>query len=268
MINRLITVSLLAGLCAGLFVAVLQHFSATPLILKAETFENAEKAVSTLGATPGIMPAVAQQQAPALLHLAHSHENAAPKAAPSVDHAHGEDEGWKPENGLPRTAFTTLVTVGTAISFAFLLIGAMLATGANITMQSTLAYAAAAFFAFGLAPAAGLAPELPGSASAALEARQVWWLSTVLASAGGLWLLLKSRSGWLGLLGVALLLAPHVIGAPHPVALESKVPAEIAARFTGLSIVLQGVLWLAVGYAVGRFWQWQEVRNHGLSTTA
>lgn len=267
MINRLITVSLLAGLCAGLFVAVLQHFSATPLILKAETFENAGKAASAFEPAPGIVPTLAQQT-PAILHLAHSHENAAPKVAPGADHAHGEDEGWKPENGLPRTAFTTLVTVGTAISFAFLLIGVMLATGANITPQSALAYAAAAFFAFGLAPAAGLAPELPGSASAALEARQVWWLSTVLASAGGLWLLLKSRSGWLGLIGVALLLAPHVIGAPHPAALESKVPAEIAARFTGLSIVLQGVLWLAVGYAVGRFWQWQEVKTHGLGTTA
>lgn len=267
MINRLITVSLLAGLCAGLFVAVLQHFSATPLILKAETYENAEKAASAFEPAPGIVPALTQQT-PAILHLAHSHEKTAPNAAPSVDHAHGEEEGWKPENGLPRTAFTTLVTVGTAISFAFLLIGVMLVTGANITSQSALTYAAAAFFAFGLAPAAGLAPELPGSASAALEARQLWWLSTVLASAGGLWLLLKLRSGWLGLLGVALLLAPHVIGAPHPVTLESKVPAEIAARFTGLSIVLQGVLWLAVGYATGRFWQWREVRNHELSTTA
>lgn len=101
---------------------------------------------------------------------------------------------------------------------------------------------------------------MAGSASAALTARQVWWLGTVLASAIGLWLLLKPRAYWYGLLGIALLLAPHVIGAPHPSVLESKVPAEIAARFAGLSIVLQGVLWIAVGYAVGRFWQFRDAR--------
>lgn len=254
MINRLITVSLLAGLCAGLFVAALQHFSATPLILKAETYENAEKTALSSPSASGVMQTLAQQT-PVILHLAHSHEKAHP--APSGDHAHGAGD-WKPENGFQRTAFTTLVTVATAIGFAFLLIGVLLANGERITSHTALVYAAVAYFAFSLAPAAGLAPELPGSASAALEIRQIWWLGTVLATAGGVWLLLKSGSAILGALGLVLLLAPHVIGAPHPVELGSKVPAEIAARFTGLSIVLQGVMWLAVGYAVGHFWQWRE----------
>lgn len=259
MINRLITVSLLAGVFAGLFVATLQHFSATPLILKAETYENPGKTASSIVDAPHVMLAI-DQLAPVRLHFVHSH---GPKTGmtPGTEKEHNHEGGWKPENGLQRTAFTTLVTVGTAISFAFLLIGAMLATGANITLQSALTYSTAAFFAFGLAPAAGIAPELPGSASAALQARQIWWIGTVLASAGGLWLVLRPRSGWYALIGVALLLAPHVIGAPHPVQLESKVPAEIAARFTGLSIVLQGVLWLAVGYAIGRIWTWRPAAS-------
>ena len=51
-----------------------------------------------------------------------------------------------------------------------------------------------------------------------------------------------------------LLLAPHVIGAPHPHAFESKVPAEIAAQFAALSLVVQGLLWAFAGIAVGLLW--------------
>jgi len=50
------------------------------------------------------------------------------------------------------------------------------------------------------------------------------------------------------------LLAPHVIGAPHPHAFESKVPAELAAQFTALSLVVQGLLWVLAGIAVGLLW--------------
>jgi predicted cobalt transporter CbtA len=53
---------------------------------------------------------------------------------------------------------------------------------------------------------------------------------------------------------VVVLLAPHVIGAPHPHALESKVPAEIAAQFAALSLVVQGLLWALAGIAVGLLW--------------
>ncbi|MFM9973498.1 MAG: CbtA family protein, partial [Beijerinckiaceae bacterium] len=193
MITRVLSVSLLAGLCAGLFVAVLQHFSATPLILRAETYESHEKVSSTRDLSPGVVLATAVQAAQNIVApkiiLAHAHGGA--------DHATTASDGWKPENGLERTAFTGLVTVGTAIGFAFLLIGAMLATGDRITPHTALAYAGAAFFAIGLAPAAGLAPELPGSSSAALEVRQIWWIGTALASALGVFLVLKQRSLWL-----------------------------------------------------------------------
>ena len=41
MVTRVLTVSILAGLLAGLIVAALQHVTTTPLILKAETYEAA-----------------------------------------------------------------------------------------------------------------------------------------------------------------------------------------------------------------------------------
>jgi predicted cobalt transporter CbtA len=56
------------------------------------------------------------------------------------------------------------------------------------------------------------------------------------------------------LAAVVVLLAPHVIGAPHSHAFESKVPAEIAAEFAALSLVVQGLLWTLAGIAVGLLW--------------
>ena len=51
-----------------------------------------------------------------------------------------------------------------------------------------------------------------------------------------------------------LLVVPHVIGAPQPHAFESRVPAELAARFAALSLIVQGVLWACSGAAIGYLW--------------
>jgi predicted cobalt transporter CbtA len=87
-----------------------------------------------------------------------------------------------------------------------------------------------------------------------LVARQIWWIGTAVATALALWAFLRTESLVTRLGSVTLLLAPHVIGAPHPHALESKVPAEIAAEFAALSLVVQGLLWALVGIAVGLLW--------------
>ena len=59
----------------------------------------------------------------------------------------------------------------------------MLASGDAIDERRAIAWAAAAFVATGLAPAAGLAPELPGMPAADLVARQSWWFLTATATA-------------------------------------------------------------------------------------
>ena len=70
-----------------------------------------------------------------------------------------------------------------------------------------------------------------------------------------LWALLRADLHPVVRLGaVVLLLAPHFIGAPHPHELESRVPAELAARFTALSLVVQALLWSLVGVGVGLLW--------------
>jgi predicted cobalt transporter CbtA len=49
------------------------------------------------------------------------------------------------------------------------------------------------FLAFAVAPTIGLEPTLPGTATADLAARQIWWLFTALATASGLTVLLASQ---------------------------------------------------------------------------
>jgi cobalt transporter subunit CbtA len=137
---------------------------------------------------------------------------------------------------------------------SFLLLAGMLFAGDPIDERRALAWAIAGFVATGLAPSAGLAPELPGSGAGELIARQAWWIATAVVTALALWAFLRTESLLARLGGVVLLLAPHVIGAPHPHAFESRVPAEIAAEFAALSLVVQGLLWALAGIAVGLLW--------------
>jgi cobalt transporter subunit CbtA len=233
MLSRILAVGLLAGLVAGLLVAVLQQVTTTPLIVAAEVFET--KAADQTAAT-------AQKVHD---HGPHDHGG----------HEHGgHDEGWKPADGLPRLFYTSLATIVTAVGLALALLAAMVVAGEEIDERRALAWAIAGFVAFGLAPAAGLAPELPGSAAAELAARQIWWVGTGCATAIAIWMFLKTEKAVLRVLALAVLLAPHVIGAPQPAEFESRVPAELAAQFTALSLTVQACLWLLVGIAIGLLW--------------
>ena len=248
MFNRVLAVALVAGLVAGLAIAVLQHFTTTPLILAGEKFEKPEGEAALGAMAAGLFGAHV-----VLAHdvvLAHGHADGTAAGA-AGDHA----EGWSPADGLERTAFTALTTIVTAIGFALMLLAVLLAAGEPIDIRHALAFAAAAFVATGLAPALGLAPELPGSAAGPLVARQIWWVSTAVATAAALWLLIRTDALWAKALGFVLLLAPHVVGAPHPEAYASGAPAELAGHFAAASLVVHAALWAAVAVAVGFFWQ-------------
>jgi cobalt transporter subunit CbtA len=222
MLKRVFLVGLLAGLVAGLAMAVLQHVTTTPLILAAEVYETAAEAA----------------------HDHHAHDAAAPD----------QDKAWTPADGLERTLSTSVATIVSATGFALILIAAMLLAGEEITPLRALAWAAGGFAATGLATGLGLAPELPGSAGAALLARQIWWIATAFATALGLYLLLRHRAKFAQASGLAFLILPHVIGAPHPHGYASTAPAELAAQFAASSLVVHAALWLMVGLAVGIFW--------------
>jgi cobalt transporter subunit CbtA len=243
MLTRILGAGLLAGVLAGLFVSGLQHVTTVPLILKAETYEKAaEKPAaehhSSLKTSGG-----------AKLVLVHGGAAEPAETGAAV-------EAWAPADGLERTAYTSLATVGTAVGFALMLLAAMIASGASITMRSAALWGAAAFVATGLAPGMGLPPELPGSAAGDLFLRQTWWIGTAAATAAGIWLIFASQRGTAAAIaGIALIALPHIIGAPVAHEFASTVPAELAGHFTATSLAVHAVLWVLVGTAAGYFWE-------------
>ena len=219
--HRVLTVGLLAGLLAGLVVATLQHFVTTPLILQGEVYE----AQQTTGG-----------------------------------HDMADMDQWKPADGIERTAFTSIATIATAAGFALILLAGMLVAGDPITARMAFGWAVAAFIATGLAPALGLAPELPGSAAGPLLERQVWWIGTAIATGAALWLFLRSSTVLPKVIAVALLALPHLIGAPEAATFESKAPAELAAHFVAASLTIQAALWILPGVLAGALWTRLERR--------
>jgi cobalt transporter subunit CbtA len=143
-------------------------------------------------------------------------------------------------------AATTLVSIG----FAFLLVGAFAVSGRAVDAREGLLWGIAGFAVFALAPAFGLAPMLPGSAEADLVERQIWWVGTAAATAGGIALAVFGRWAWAVPVGIALIAAPQVIGAPHAEGVGS-VPPELAASFAARSLAVAAVFWVLLGWAAG-----------------
>ncbi len=246
MLTRIVTAGLLAGVLAGLFVSVLQHATTVPLILAAEVYEN--------GGAPAAAPhhSFWDGGEEAKLILAHGEAAAA---------AGGEANVWAPQDGAERIGYTTLTTIGTGVGFALMLLAAMIASGVEITARSAALWGVAGFVATGLATGMGLPPELPGSAAADLDARQIWWIGTALATAGGLFALFRGGAVWTVALGIILLAVPHLIGAPHPDSFASPVPAELAAGFVAKSLAVHAVLWTLTGALAGLIWQRMAART-------
>lgn len=186
-----------------------------------------------------------------LIVLAEVQEHAARHAAGiSHDHAAGGQD-WEPAEGLERTAYTLGADILLGVGFAFLLVGAISLSGRAVTPLAGLAWGAAGFLAFAAAPALGLPPEPPGVEAADLLLRQGWWLGTACATAAGLWLLPPPRQPWLRLAGFALLLAPHLIGAPQPPFAPAGDVAALAHSFVWASLAATAALWATLGLAAG-----------------
>ncbi len=147
-------------------------------------------------------------------------------------------------------------------SYALLLIAgfALLeTTGRVVDAGKGLLWGLAGFAAFQLAPAMGLAPELPGTIAADLGARQIWWWSTVIATGAGTALFAFGGQFWRGkvwpfALAGALLAIPHGIGAPQPEAFFGVAPPEVAAAFTARVLGTGLIVWTALGWLAGHFW--------------
>jgi len=220
--QNLLTSAVFAGVAAGLIAAALQFMFVIPALLEGELFETGAR-----------------------VHF-------------GVD---GSPESDRGAPGLGGEWGRHLMTVGfnivTYVGFGFLLLAAMafaeLRGLTRVTARQGIIWGVAGFIAIQLAPAVGLPPELPGTPAAEIGPRQMWWLGTLVASALGLWVIAFGK-GAIALCGIALLLAPHFIGAPHLDAYFGVSPPELSAEFATLSLGTAAAGWTALGFLCAWFW--------------
>jgi len=240
MLKRLVTGALIAGLAAGLLAAILHFAFIQSLILEGELYETGE--LTHFETAPAPAPAAAE-----------GHDHGA--TAEAHDHEHGAAEGET--STLQRNALTVMFSVMIYVSYALLLFagfGLAASIGRKIDATTGLIWGIAGFVTFQMAPAMGLAPELPGTASAALGDRQVWWWLTAIATGGGLLLLGYGRALWLVPVAVLLLAAPHVIGAPHLDFYAGSAPPELSAAYAAHVLGVGLAVWAVLGWVSGRIW--------------
>lgn len=229
--RNIVLAAVVAGLLSGLLMTVMQSFSTVPLILQAETFENAggEEAAHS-----------------------HSHDAApvagAAQPATAADHHH-DAEAWAPADGFERFIYTASADVLAAIGFALVVIALAETLGGFGGWRRGLMFGIAGFLTVSLAPGLGLPPELPGMPAAELGPRQLWWISTAVCTAAGIGLLAYTRSALLAALAIVLLVAPHLVGAPLPPSHETAVPMELHARFVNAVYATNLIFWAVLGVA-------------------
>ena len=95
---------------------------------------------------------------------------------------------------------------------------------------------------------------LPGLRSALeLGARQLWWVATALCTATALGLLVYQRSLAAVLAAIALLVAPHLIGAPQPASFETSIPEGLHHSFVVAVVLTTLLFWVLLGGLAGLF---------------
>jgi cobalt transporter subunit CbtA len=238
MFRRLVMAAVAAGLTAGVAVSAVQRVTTVPLILVAEGYEAAAPAVAPGHDHGHGAGAVAGHQATQTIQATQpQHPEAVSELAAEIADPR-------------RTALTVLTNVVVGSGYALLLAGAMLLAGVPVDARRGLLWGAGGFAAFVLAPAAGLPPELPGTAAAELVARQGWWLAAAGGAALGVLALGLSRRPLVVVVALAVAIVPHIVGAPQGDG-ASSAPAELAVRFAVQSIAVAAVFWAILGAACG-----------------
>jgi cobalt transporter subunit CbtA len=260
MIQRMLTSALAAG-CAAWLLAALLHFAfVQKYILLGEEYETGAS-VHWAGVAPadGHDEATEGHTHDAATGDDHTHDAAEEghshdAAEAEHDHDHG---GGEERSTFTRNLWTTVFFGLVYVAYAMILVagfGLARTYGKTITAREGLLWGVAGFAAFQLAPAMGLAPELPGTLAADLGARQVWWWGTAAATATGLGLLGYGRSLVTTLIAVALLAAPHLIGAPELEGFSGVAPPEVAGAFSARVLGVGLAVWALMGWVAGFVW--------------
>jgi len=236
MLVRVLLAALFAGVLAGVFATAVQSYRVIPLILEAERYEGVEEVGG------------------------HSHS----AETTSEETADGEEEAWGPADGGERLFYTGLANVVVGVAFSLILTAAVLVLNQSLSWRVGALWGFAGFVVFVLAPNFGLPPELPGMPAAEVLPRQIWWVATVALTAIGLGLFaFKNGLIWM-LLGLVLVLAPHLYGAPQPISHESLVPANLAAEFVVATIIASLLFWVFLGSVLGALFERAMKQEQGV----
>jgi len=156
-------------------------------------------------------------------------------------------------NGSQRALLTAAANIVLALGFALLLGAAVALRGAQLDWRSGLLWGLGGYAVFFVAPSLGLPPEVPGTETAELAHRQVWWAATSIFTATGLALIVFSGRRAIRILGAVLLIVPHLIGAPQPEVRGGTAPAELSQAFVLATALANAVFWLGLGGLYGFF---------------
>ena len=248
----MLTSALGAGCAAWLLAAVLHFAFVQEFILLGEEYETGA-AVHFAGVAPLTGDQPAEE---ALSHdegeAAHSHDEG--------EAAHSHDATDAEASTFSRNLWTAVFLGLVYVAYALIMVagfGVARICGHVITRREGLLWGIAGFAAFQLAPAMGLAPELPGTLAADLGARQVWWWGTAAATSAALGLIGYGRGLATTVVAVALLAAPHVIGAPELEGFSGVAPPEVAAAFSARVLGMGLAVWALMGWVAGLIWDKQ-----------
>lgn len=237
MMYRFFAAAMAAGLLAAVVMSVVEAYTTTPLILAAEELEIGAPVIhDTLQPDPKSLD---------------------PK---NTSHAH-DPSAWSPQKGLERFLYTLLANTVTGISFSLMLVVGLSFGDRKANQTKGLMLALAGFTAFTLAPVLGLPPELPAMPTVDLVDRQIWWAFTVGCTLTALYCIFCTKRDVLKGIGLIVLVAPHVWGAPHPTTDVSQVPATLAAHFAASSIVISALFWALMGILSSIFYQYFKAKE-------
>lgn len=233
MIFKYLRSAILAGFGAGIIAALLHLTFVQPLLLEAELYESG-----------------------AIIH-GQGTEIQNQQVASSHDHDHDHSSNLI-RNGLT-ALFLCLIYVGYALLLSACL-GVSELLNRPVSKKSGIIWGICGFAALQLFPAFGLPPELPGSSAPGLEIRQLWWALTAFATALGCAALFWNNSILIKIVGLAIILLPHLIGAPTVSEFKGVVPPELSAHFASRSLVTGLIVWSFLGVFLTHFWlkKWER----------
>ncbi len=235
--QRIFFAAVLAGLAAGLVLSAIQQWRVVPLIVQAELYEIND--VHALEHANDPSPAGPH------LHLPEA-ENIGAGASGTTD-ASGTSIDFE------RAGLTVLASVLTGLGYALVLGAVSIFSNIPINRKNGIMWGLAGFVSVALMPSIGLPPELPGMVAAEIGQRQIWWIGTVLISSLAIYVLYKNPNPAGMLIGLGLVLVPHIMGAPLPPAEPANVPAALVLIYVANAIFSLFAFWLTLGFAFGWF---------------